>query len=151
MITPDFSAYAVNAELRSDRPMQAAELEAAVEGLLSHIAQACGAAGAVLIGHIKCVLETPQQGFLASSVLEPQGKPMSRGELRDGMTEAEVLINVLLYGLTREQVRGIVNPLAERELSLPGVRVKIRDLEEPGNLVHFHEHGSESDHYHPGY
>jgi hypothetical protein len=141
MITPDFSAYALKVEMRLDPPVGGRELGAKVEELLSKIARACGDAGAILIGHIKGVVDTPDKGFRATSVLEPQGRPASRGELQDGIAQADLVINVLLYGLTKGQVREIVDPLAEKEMSLPGARVKLVNIEEKHDtMVHFQDH-----------
>lgn len=146
MITPDFSAYAVKVDVHFHGGVGPREIQARVEGLMSKIAIECVKAGAVLIGHIKCVVETPGKGFLAVSVTDADGKPYSRGGLEEGIKEMDVIVNVLLYGLPRQRIQELVDALAKKELSFPGAEIDVEDLEKAHD--HEHEHGHDHDHDH---
>lgn len=138
MITPDFAAYAVGIDIRFDRPVTAKEVQSRIETMISKVARACDEAGATLIGHIKCVVETKGKGFLGVSVTDPTGAPTSRGELQDGIDEMKVIVNVLLYGLKRHTIQELVDPIAEKEMAFQGAKVRLEDLERE----HRHEHGA---------
>lgn len=147
MLTPDFAAYAVGIEVRLSRPITPAEIRSRVESLLTLIAQECDRAGATLIGHIKCVVETDGKGFMAVSVLDPTGKPTTRGELQEGITDIDIILNVLLYGLTRSRVQELVDPLALRYLAFPEAEIELEDLEK-GHHEHTHDGHEDHDHNH---
>ena len=150
MITPDFAAYAVGADVHLHDSAPPAELARRIEGLLTKIALECVKAGADLIGHIKCIVETDGKGFLAISVVDASGAPHTRGKLEEGIEEMDVIINVLLYGLKRSRIQEIVDPLVRQELSIPGAHLTLEDLEKHehahGDHDHDHEHGHEHDH-----
>lgn len=143
MITDDFAAYALGINVRLTRPITPAEIRTRVEELLMLIAQACDRAGATLIGHVKCVVETEGKGFLGVSVTEPNGKATSRGELQEGIAAMDITVNVLLYGLSRNRIQEIVDPLALQKLTFPGAEIELEDLAE-----HRHDHGRDD---HPGH
>lgn len=155
MITPDFAAYAVGADVHLHDGIAPAELTRRIEGLLTKIAVECAGAGADLIGHIKCIVETDGKGFLAVSVVDPSGRPQTKGHLEDGIEEMDIIINVLLYGLKRSKIQEIVDPLVRRELSVPGAHLTLEDLEKGHDHAHcdddhehHHEHEHEGAHHH---
>ncbi|MDW5562740.1 MAG: hypothetical protein SA339_05885 [Methanomassiliicoccus sp.] len=153
MITPDFSAYAVGADLHLHDGVSSVELTRRIEGLLAKIASECMRSGADLIGHIKCIVETEGKGFLAVSVVDASSKPQARGHLDEGVEELEIIINVLLYGLKRSRIQEIVDPLVRQELSLPGGHLTLEDLGKEhdhshGDDHHHHEHHHEHSHDH---
>ncbi|NLK26050.1 MAG: hypothetical protein GX307_05700 [Euryarchaeota archaeon] len=137
MMTPDFSAYAVGVDVHLDCPVAPKEICSAIEDLLGHIARECDRAGATLIGHIKSVVETDGQGFLGVSVIDPTGEATFRGELQEGITQMDIIINVLLYGLTKDRLQGLVDPLVRKYLVFPGGEIELKGLEE----CHDHDHG----------
>lgn len=141
MITPDFAAYAVRVEVHLHDRVPSAAIRKAVEGMLARIAAECANAGAYLIGHIKCLAETKGNGMLAVSVVDANSAPHSRGHLDEGIKEIDVIINVLLYGLTRRAIQDIVDPLAEKELSFLGGHLHIEDLDRA------HKHDGEHKHH----
>jgi hypothetical protein len=149
MITPDFSAYAVKVDIHLHKKVPPSEIKSKVEGLMTKITLKCLEAGADLIGHIKCIVETEGKGFLAVSVTTHDGKPMSRGELDQGIEEMDIIINVLLYGLSRKKIQDIVDPLALKELAFPGSHAHVEDLEKAQHdVIHIHDHGHDHEHEH---
>lgn len=150
MITPDFSAYAAKVDVHFHQTVSPSDIQGKVEKLMTKIALSCLEAGADLIGHIKCIVETEGKGFLAISVTTHDGKPMSKGQLGEGIEEMDIIINVLLYGLSRRKIQEIVDPLVLKELRFTGAHVKVEDLEKPseGGVIHIHDHDSEGEHHH---
>jgi hypothetical protein len=146
MITSDFAAYAVRIDVHFQKPVPSGDIQARVEGLMTKIALGCLQAGADLIGHIKCIVETSGQGFLAVSVTNHEGVPMSKGHLDEGIRELDIVVNVLLYGLSRGKIQDLVDPLALKEMAFPGAVVTVEDLEKAHAHEHDHEHGCEHEH-----
>jgi hypothetical protein len=144
MITSDFSAYAVKIDVHLHDPVPSDEIRNRVEGLMTRIALDCLTAGADLIGHIKCIVETSGKGFLAVSVTTHDGKPHSKGRLDEGIKEMDIIVNVLLYGLSRKGIQDLVDPLALKEMAFPGATVEVEDLEK----AHEHDHEHECAHDH---
>jgi hypothetical protein len=140
MITDDFAAYAVGVDVHLHGPLRAVHVQEKVESLLVRIARECADAGAYLIGHIKCVVDAQEKGMLAVSTVDAAGQPHSRGSLEDGAEVLEIIFNVLLYGLTREKVQRIVDPLVREGLSFPGANLRIEDLGKGHHHEHDHEH-----------
>jgi hypothetical protein len=141
MITSDFSAYAVKMEVHLQESVLSAMLHSRIESLLSTIAKECMAAGATLIGHIKCLASTADHGFLAVSVVDERGAPRSRGGLEDGIEEIEIVLNVLLYGLSRDMVEEIVKRTTQQELDIPGAHIHLTELDgDHQGGGHHHEH-----------
>lgn len=141
MITSDFSAYAVKIEVHLHEAVLSTRLQSRIESLLSSIARECMAAGATLIGHIKCLASTAGHGFLAVSVVEEKTPPRSRGGLDEGIDELSIVVNVLLYGLSRAQVEEIVERRTRYELDIPGAHIHLNDLDD-------HHHDAGHDHKH---
>ena len=84
MITPDFAAYAVGADVHLHQHMPSEELVRRVEEIMTKIALECVRSGADLIGHIKCVVETKGKGFLAVSVSTSPAHRIPRGNWKMG-------------------------------------------------------------------
>jgi len=145
MITPEFAAYAVVADVHMHNATPSPELDRRIEGMLTKIAQGCVEEGAELIGHIKCMVETEGRGFLAVSVVDASGQPRTRGRLEDGIEDMRVIVNVLLYGLRRSKVQGIVDPLLRQELAFPGGSLTMTEL---GTQEHDHDHKHRHEHDH---
>lgn len=146
MITADFAAYAVKIDVHFHTPVPSTVIRTRVEGLMSKIALDCLKAGADLIGHIKCIVETSGQGFLAVSVTNHDGIPMSRGQLDEGIREMDIIVNVLLYGLSRKKIQDLVDPLALKEMAFPGAVVHLEGLEKAHDDERDHEHECGHDH-----
>lgn len=137
MITSDFAAYAVRAAVSLPSSVTPEDVRERLVKLMNAIASECDRAGSTLIGHIKCVLDAGEKGFLGVSVTDASGHATVRGELGGDLDKLDIIINVLLYGLTRAQVQGIVEPLTMRCMSFDGGQIELDDLEERRH----HEHG----------
>jgi hypothetical protein len=142
VITSDFSAYAVKIDVHLHESVPAGTLQSCIESLLSTIAKECMAAGATLIGHIKCLANTADHGFLAVSVVDERAEPRSRGGLDDGIEEIEIVLNVLLYGLSRDKVEDIVERTSQVGLAIPGAHIHLKELDED-----HHEGGQDHEHH----
>lgn len=95
--------------------MDAEATRALVAGLLEGVGRQCQQAGARLIGHIKCLVEFAG-GYLRGNLTD-FGQPADvAGEVPAPIHQMDVLLHVLVYGLTDEQVDECVRAvLAELE------------------------------------
>lgn len=129
MITSDFVAYSLRASVTSTSPAAPDLVRDRLVALMNAIALECDKAGATLIGHIKCVLDAGNKGFLAVSTTDASGRATVRGEMKEGVNELNVIINVLLYGLARIKVQEIVDPLVREHMTFDGAKVHLEDLD----------------------
>jgi len=126
----DLEPYGARVRLSLGRDLDAHRLLAA---LLEDIANACEAAGASLIGHIKCVLRTAGGRIHCSLTSRGSGARCGGDEavrLKKGR-EVELNLAVLVYGLPATTIDGIVEAALERALapvaSLWSKRASFRD------------------------
>jgi hypothetical protein len=138
MITSDFVAYALRVGVKVPAPLPPSLVKERLVELMKSIAAECDKAGSTLIGHIKCMLDAGEKGFLAVSTIDASGHATVRGELRGGIDELNVIVNALLYGLDRCKVQEIVDSLARKHLSFEGGEMELEDLDE----AHSHEPSS---------
>lgn len=143
MITPDLTAFVAKMHLDFPEEASARDLERMVRGFMSEVSLDCVKAGVNLIGHIKCVAETPGEGYLACSVTGHDGRVKSKGTL-EGSKSLDVVLNVILYGLEMDKVERIVEMEAESILSVNGTRITIEPIElEEDHHDHDHDHDHE--------
>lgn len=143
MITSDFSAFAIEATVRSSPANPASVVQERTVRLMAQIAGECSSAGAYLIGNIKCLVDAGSHGHLAVSTTDPVGVPDRRGDLTGEIDEFLIKINVLLYGLDKVRIETIVRASIENELSFPGSSIELLEHEE-----HDHCHGEDHGHNH---
>jgi hypothetical protein len=92
------------------------EVAPVLASLLENIASACTAAGATLMGHIKCVLHT-DSGPVFANLTSPRSRAAVRGEVAAVMephAETRLDLAVLVYGLGA----GAIDALVEEALSV---------------------------------
>lgn len=129
MLTDDFVAYAGKVHARFDHPQGADQIRALVSRTISTVAAECMRDGASLIGHIKCIAEVDSGKYIACSVVSAEGEALCRGELDGSSTTLSIILNVLLYGLDRQKVEGIVVRSARSVFNGHGAKVDFEDLE----------------------
>ncbi|MGD1061172.1 MAG: hypothetical protein ABR879_06920, partial [Methanomassiliicoccales archaeon] len=98
-------------------------------------------AGSRLIGHIKCIAEDEGGKFIACSVVSHEIPATCRGELTSASRSLDLVVNVLIYGLDKEKVEGIVVKESLRVFRPAGGEVRFENLE-------FIESGHECDEDH---
>ncbi len=135
MITSDFVAYVISATTTPSSLVSKNEITERLTTLMIEIARECDAIGATLIGHIKCVLDANE--YLAVSVTDASGHASVRGDLTNDIDHVFVVINAMLYGLTYEQVKSIVDELVIKHLSFD-TTVRIEELDKKQSPIHFH-------------
>jgi hypothetical protein len=129
MISEDFSAFALKANVRLRTKMDPSALTNAVERMMSTIALRSAANGTYLIGHIKSIAEISDGSWIASSVTDVNGKVRSSGALSSSSDELNVVINALQYGLKLDRLETVVKEVVMEQLSLIG-KVEIEDIGE---------------------
>jgi hypothetical protein len=129
MISEDFSAYAIKAEVSLRTRMEPAELTSAVEKMMTTIALRCVGSGTYLIGHIKSISEIGDGSWIASSVTDLDGKVRSSGAFNSSSDKLGVVINALQYGLKLDRLEAVVKDAVIEQLSLIG-KVEIEEIGE---------------------
>jgi hypothetical protein len=129
MISEDFSAYAIKADVSLLTRMDPAALTSAVEEMMTTIALRCVANGTYLIGHIKSISEINDGSWIASSVTDLDGKVRSSGAFNSSSDKLGVVINALQYGLKLDKLEAVVKEVVIEQLSLIG-KVEIEEIGE---------------------
>ena len=127
MISDDFSAFALKANVRLRTRMEPTALTEAVENMISAVALRCVANGTYLIGHIKSIAEISDGSWMASSVTDLDGKVRSSGNLASPSDQLRVVINALQYGLKSDRLESVVEEVVEEHLSAIG-EVELEDI-----------------------
>ncbi len=140
MISEDFSAYAIKAEVSLRTRMDPAALTSAVEKMMTAIALRCVANGTYLIGHIKSISEISDGSWLASSITDLDGKVRSTGAFNSSSDKLGVVINALQYGLKLDRLETVVHEVVVEQLSFIG-KVVVEEIGEE------HDHKGGHDHF----
>ena len=144
MTTGSFAAYAARLHITYPAPMPPEQMQDMVESFMSGVAMGCLEAGTVLIGHIKCIAESGD-GLLTCSITEHNAKVRSRGRFQTPGDHMEILINILQYGLGKEEMELVVTECSVR--GFPGnSSIEIEDLE--AEVEEEHDDAHELDHEH---
>lgn len=98
----EIEVYAARIELTFERPVPDAQDWIAV--LLRRIAEGCVAAGASLIGHIKCYGELPTGQYLHCSLTSLRSGTSCRGNAIGPCQRIGLDLNVLVYGLAHQAI-----------------------------------------------
>jgi len=144
MLTPDFAAYAGRIHVRFRKPRSGAHIQSLMQDFMSRTAIGCGEAGASLIGHIKCIVEADNGGYLVCSATDSSGRVRCRGSLKDGAYDLDLVLNVLLYGLDREKIEEVVARSSKDLMESKESKVEIEDMDVEEH-DHDHEHGENHD------
>lgn len=90
--------------------------------LIGEVTRKCVQAGSWMIGHVKASLDS-DAGFISMSSTTDDGNVRNRGELKGTMHRFDLTVNVIVYGLSEEQVKDIF--LIEAGKALPGSAVEV--------------------------
>lgn len=98
----DIETYATRVELTFEPPT--ADAQAIIASLLRRIAEGCVAAGASLIGHIKCYGEAPTGEYVHCSITSLRSGTSCRGTVAGPCERIGLDLNVLVYGLPHQAI-----------------------------------------------
>ncbi|OPX59281.1 MAG: hypothetical protein A4E30_01305 [Methanomassiliicoccales archaeon PtaB.Bin215] len=127
MITEDFAAYAARLRIGFPTDVPADQLQGMLESFMSGVAMDCLEAGTRLIGHIKCLVEGSDE-IIACSVTDHDARVRCRGRFETPRAQLDVIINVLQYGLRKQDLVRIVAACGKRSFA-PQTSMTIEDLE----------------------
>lgn len=113
-------------------PLPAEEVGGLAATFVSGVAQRCREAGATVIGHIKALVETASGGTILVSLVGTRSVPRLRQEGDQASSEWQMTLNVLVYGLTSDQVAVLVRQEKAWLEQATGGQVA---LEEPQHLI----------------
>lgn len=102
------TVYAARAEVVFEPPAPAAEVRRRVETFLRDLGESLAASGCVLVGHIKGVLETSDQGSLTFSMTSLCGDARLVEALGGDIGAAVLTINVIMFGVSEAAAEAAV-------------------------------------------
>lgn len=102
----EIEPYAASIAISFPHPVTDAKL--LIGELLELVGKRCVAAGATLIGHIKCYGELPNGEFFHCSLTSLRSGAVCGGDASMLASAIKVDLNVLVYGLSRETIDHIV-------------------------------------------
>ena len=100
--------FAAAADLSLGAPAGRTEIEGIVRAFLDRLSPALGAAGCVLVGHIKGVVTGDGQNELQFSLTRLAGEPRFAGDLAGPLQRATVTVNVIVFGVDGRVLPGLV-------------------------------------------
>lgn len=112
-----------------------------LEAYLGTLAQNCARAGPCLIGHIKALVLFEPRAYLRASIVAP-GRPVTfEGRAPAGLSQIELTLNVIVYGLKRELLAKITAATARQiavewqgDLTLPAIQNPSGSIQTKGDL-----------------
>ncbi len=132
-----------------------AEPQEDVCGLLEELGRRTEAAGASLIGHLKCYVESPGGESFHGSLTSLRAGARCRGERAQGAASLTVDLTALVYGLSGDEVEAVtlatLRQMQEQgrfewELNHASTLEPEAACEPPAG--HDHDHGQEGHHHH---
>jgi hypothetical protein len=102
------TACASRWQLTFDDPIPADELHARIALLLSDLATGLRKGGSNLIGHIKGLIDAGEDGHLRFSMTSFEEGARFKGVMSDGIREAFLTTNVIVYGIEAELVEAVL-------------------------------------------
>jgi hypothetical protein len=106
-LRPSTYSRKIRLVLSSETPSD--ELSEKISRILFDIASALRENGCVLIGHIKALLDAGTRGHQFFSITGFGKKPRRKGELMGDILEAELVLNVIVYGVGRKYIEKAVD------------------------------------------
>ncbi len=100
--------FAAKVRIASTIPLPSGQWSQLLVELLAGIGAGCESTGPCLVGHIKCLASFGEQNFLRASLVNPAAPPEVEGLAPEGVTALDLILNVLVYGLKRDQISAIV-------------------------------------------
>lgn len=94
--------------LELGNPLQAAEISERIDAFLSDLMNFLRDNGCKLIGHIKGLLDAADRGQLFFSITSFDEAPRYKGGIDGQIAEAELSINVIVYGIDQEPIETAV-------------------------------------------
>ena len=113
----DPQVFAAAADLSWSVPAGRTEIEEVVRAFLDRLSHALAAAGCVLVGHIKGVVTGDGQNELQFSLTRLAGEPRFAGDLAGPLQQATVTINVIVFGVDRRVLPGLVTGAWPQEMA----------------------------------
>ena len=110
---PQPTAYALRGTLKLPGAWSEVELRKGIDRFLAGLTRSLRERGCRLIGHIKGILETGDEGHLFFSVTSFEQKARFKGEMAGECDKMDFTLNVIVYGVGNDEVE---------RLSLEGLR-----------------------------
>ena len=108
MTEMNLEPFAAKIRFTTTAPVSSGQWAEAVRELMEGIGNGCNASGPCLVGHVKCLTSFETEGFIRASLVNPAAPPDVENSAPEGAMSAELILNVLVYGLERARISAIV-------------------------------------------
>jgi hypothetical protein len=122
----ELAAVALGQAWRLPEPAQPGAWRAILEELVEAVARECEDAGAVVIGHVKALAVWPQGGYVRVSAVDTSHRATAELTAAAPTRDAELTLNVLVYGLADAAVLGVATGALARLATAAGAEIIAR-------------------------
>jgi len=102
------SHYSETVHLHYKNPVGTEALRGTIIDALTEVTKTLQQTGCTLIGHIKALLDAGSDGQLFFSVTSFDEEVRSKGEIKNTITDAKYIINVIVFGSNEALISQIV-------------------------------------------
>jgi len=102
------SHYSETVDLHYKNPVCTEVLRGTIIDALAEVTKTLQQTGCTLIGHIKALLDAGSDGQLFFSITSFDEEARSKGEIKNTITEAKYVINVIVFGSDEVLINKIV-------------------------------------------
>lgn len=121
--------YGIAFELKAKSPVEPKVMEEMVTAVMKETADECMRLGALMIGHIKCILHT-ETGYVKSDTIGTKYGVNTHSELTRPEREGILVINTIVVGLDKNKIVEVTKAVAVDVTSRFGFEPRI--LEKKG-------------------
>ena len=100
----EHTAFSYKKELRFSRPLNQAAVKKRADKFLSDLKRFLKKSGCRLIGHVKGIFDSGEDGYLAFSVTSFEEDIHYKGEIAGRIKNTAFLLNVIVYGVDLELI-----------------------------------------------
>lgn len=104
----DFAGYAATYDIVFHRPIPAEQVRFKVQRMVDGIFMDCMSRGARMMGHVKCLIDAQDSGYLICSVTSLGEQARCMDKLTAPFMRMQLTMNIMLYGLDEMIIEEIV-------------------------------------------
>lgn len=120
--------YSAELEIRTSAPGSSDMWSDILTRYMEELARRCDVAGPCVIGHIKGLALSKDNGYLRISVISSSHPPETEGSLSRPVDELKFTLNIIVYGLSRECLDQVARESAHKIRSSEIISIIVQPL-----------------------
>jgi hypothetical protein len=108
MMASDFSGYAATYDIVFHKPVHGEQVRFKVQRMAEDTLMDCMAKGARMIGHVKCLVDAQDAGYLICSVTSIGEQARCEDKITSPFMRMQLTMNIMLYGLNEMTIEDTV-------------------------------------------